>query len=232
MINALGTFVVFILPTYLPMEYSILDSLLDVKKQKIEAFCEERLNAGRKAYEITEEMAEGLREIGRGYKEIYFDAELMVSGWNAKKLLQLLKQPLLQEELKEGVKEQRDKIGKIVIGTVKGDVHDIGKEIVGIMLSAEGFEVIDLGTEVEKSKYAEAVAETEADIVAMSALLTTTREYMAEVIQYFREEGLEVKVMVGGGAVSEDYAEKIGADAYGKDAVDAVGKAKELILIG
>ena len=214
------------------MEYSILDSLLDVKKQKIEAFCEERLNAGRKAYEITEEMAEGLKEIGRGYKEIYFDAELMVSGWNAKKLLQLLKQPLLQEELKEGVKEQRDKIGKIVIGTVKGDVHDIGKEIVGIMLSAEGFEVIDLGTEVEKSKYAETVAETEADIVAMSALLTTTREYMAEVIQYFREEGLEVKVMVGGGAVSEDYADEIGADAYGKDAVDAVMKAKELILIG
>ncbi len=111
-------------------------------------------------------------------------------------------------------------------------MHDIGKEIVSIMLSAEGFEVIDLGTEVEKSKYAEAVAETEADIVAMSALLTTTREYMAEVIQYFREEGLEVKIMVGGGAVSEDYADEIGADAYGKDAVDAVRKAKELILIG
>jgi len=214
------------------MEYSILDSLLDVKKQKIEAFCEERLNAGRKAYEITEEMTEGLREIGRGYKEIYFDAELMVSGWNAKKLLRLLKQQLLQE-LEEGVEEQQgDKIGTIVMGTVKGDVHDIGKEIVGIMLTAEGFEVIDLGTEVEKSKYAEVVAKTGADVVGMSALLTTTREYMAEVIQYFREEGLEVKVMVGGGAVSEDYADEIGADAYGKDAVDAVKKAKELILTG
>ncbi|MCD6455213.1 MAG: cobalamin-dependent protein [Methanophagales archaeon] len=213
------------------MKYSILDSLLDVKKQKIEAFREERLNAGWKAYEITREMTEGLKEIGRGYKEIYFDAELMVSGWNAKKLLQLLRQQLLQE-LEEGVEEQqRDKIGTIVMGTVKGDVHDIGKEIVGIMLTAEGFEVIDLGTEVEKSKYAEVVVETGADIVGMSALLTTTREYMAEVIQYFREEGLGVKVMVGGGAVSEDYAEEIGADAYGKDAVDAVRKAKELILI-
>jgi len=214
------------------MKYSILDSLLDVKKQKIEAFREERLNAGWKAYEITREMTEGLKEIGRGYKEIYFDAELMVSGWNAKKLLKLLRQQLLQE-LEEGIEEQqRDKIGTIVMGTVKGDVHDIGKEIVGIMLTAEGFEVIDLGTEVEKSKYAEVVAETGADIVGMSALLTTTREYMAEVIQYFREEGLEVKVMVGGGAVSEDYAEEIGADAYGKDAVDAVRKAKELILTG
>ena len=214
------------------MKYSILDSLLDVKKQKIEAFREERLNAGWKAYEITREMTEGLKEIGRGYKEIYFDAELMVSGWNAKKLLNLLRQQLLQE-LEEGIEEQqRDKIGTIVMGTVKGDVHDIGKEIVGIMLTAEGFEVIDLGTEVEKSKYAEVVAETRADIVGMSALLTTTREYMAEVIQYFREEGLEVKVMVGGGAVSEDYAEEIGADAYGKDAVDAVRKAKELILTG
>ena len=214
------------------MKYSILDSLLDVKKQKIEAFREERLNAGWKAYEITREMTEGLKEIGRGYKEIYFDAELMVSGWNAKKLLKLLRQQLLQE-LEEGIEEQqRDKIGTIVMGTVKGDVHDIGKEIVGIMLTAEGFEVIDLGTEVEKSKYAEVVVETGADIVGMSALLTTTREYMAEVIQYFREEGLEVKVMVGGGAVSEDYAEEIGADAYGKDAVDAVRKAKELILTG
>ena len=202
---------------------TIVDTLLDVKKKKIEAFCEEKLNNGMNAYAIIDELSEGLREIGRGYKEIYFDAELMVSGWNAKKALQILK-PLLQEEVKA-----EEKIGKVVIGTVKGDVHDIGKEIVTIMLASDGFEVIDLGTDVEKEAYAKSVQEAGADIIAMSALLTTTREYMAEVIQYFREGELEVKIMVGGSAVSEEYAMEIGADAYGKDAVDAVKKAKALI---
>ncbi|MGB7001190.1 MAG: cobalamin-dependent protein [Halobacteriota archaeon] len=202
---------------------TIVDTLLDVKKKKIEAFCDEKLNNGMNAYAIIDELSEGLREIGRGYKEIYFDAELMVSGWNAKKALQILK-PLLQEKVKA-----EEKIGKVVIGTVKGDVHDIGKEIVSIMLSSDGFEVIDLGTDVEKEAYAKSVQEAGADIIAMSALLTTTREYMAEVIQYFREGELEVKIMVGGSAVSEEYAMEIGADAYGKDAVDAVKKAKALI---
>jgi methanogenic corrinoid protein MtbC1 len=202
---------------------TIVDTLLDVRKKKIEAFCEEKLNNSMNAYEIIDELSGGLREIGRGYKEIYFDAELMVSGWNAKKALQILK-PLLQEEIKA-----EEKIGKVVIGTVKGDVHDIGKEIVSIMLSSDGFEVIDLGTDVKKEAYAKSVQEAGADIIAMSALLTTTREYMAEVIQFLREAELEVKIMVGGSAVSEEYAMEIGADAYGKDAVDAVKKAKALL---
>ncbi|MHC1600635.1 MAG: cobalamin-dependent protein [Candidatus Methanospirareceae archaeon] len=202
----------------------MVDALLDVTKKKIEAFCDERLNNGTDAYEIIDEMTEGLREIGEGYREIYFDAELMVSGWNAKKALEILK-PLLQEK-GEG---EEEKLGKVVIGTVKGDVHDIGKEIVAIMLSSEGFEVIDLGTDVDKEKYAAAVKETGADILALSALLTTTREYMAEVIEYLKRTGLKVKIMVGGGAVSADFANEIGTDAYGKDAVEAVKKAKELL---
>ncbi|RJS84889.1 cobalamin-binding protein [Methanophagales archaeon] len=199
----------------------ILNALLDVKKKKIELFCDERLNNGTEAYKIVDELTGGLREIGKGYKEIYFDAELMVAGWNAKKALEIVK-PLLQKDVE-------DRIGKIVIGTVKGDVHDIGKEIVTIMLSSEGFEVIDLGTNVSKERFADAVRDTGADIVGMSALLTTTREYMAEVINYFGAESLAVKIMVGGGAVTPEYAAEIGADCYGSDAVDAVRKAKELI---
>lgn len=207
------------------MKDTVVDALLDVTKTKIAAFCEERLNNGTNAYELIEEMSSGLREIGEGYRERYFDAELMVSGWNAKKALQILK-PLLQEQ---GKREPGDKRGKVVIGTVKGDVHDIGKEIVAIMLASEGFEVVDLGIDVDKETYAGVVKETGADILALSALLTTTRVYMAEVIAHFREAGLEVKIMVGGGAVSADYATEIGADAYGKDAVEAVSKAKELL---
>ena len=207
------------------MDHAIVDALLDVTKKKIEAFCEERLSGGTNPYELIDEITSGLREIGKGYKEIYFDAELMVSGWNAKKALQILK-PLLQEAAKVVVE---DKIGTVVLGTVKGDVHDIGKELVEIMLSSEGFDVIDLGTDVEKERYVAATRENGAEIIAMSALLTTTREYMAEVIDYCSAEGLEVKIMVGGGAVSEEYAAKIGADVYGKDAVDAVRKAKALL---
>jgi len=210
------------------MEGAIVDALLDVTKMKIEAFCEDRLNSGTNAYEILDDITRGLREIGEGYREIYFDAELMVSGWNAKKALEILK-PLLQEKEEGEGAGAKERSGKVVIGTVKGDVHDIGKEIVAIMLSSEGFEVIDLGTDVDKEKYADAVKETEADILALSALLTTTREYMAEVIEYFRRTGLEVKILVGGGAVSSSYANEIGADAYGKDAVEAVRKAKELL---
>jgi methanogenic corrinoid protein MtbC1 len=203
---------------------TVVDALLDVTKKRIEAFCEERLNNGMAAYKIIEELTQGLRAIGEGYRERYFDAELIVSGWNAKKALRMLK-PFLQGE----VKEVEKKLGKVVIGTVKGDVHDIGKEIVSIMLSSGGFEVIDLGIDVDKERYASAVKETGADILALSALLTTTRGYMAEVIEYFRRTGLEVKIMVGGGALSADYANEIGADAYGKDAVEAVKKAKELL---
>ncbi len=203
---------------------TVVDALLDVTKKSIETFCEERQNNGMAAYEIIEELTQGLRAIGEGYRERYFDAELIVSGWNAKKALRILK-PFLQGK----VKEVEKKLGKIVIGTVKGDVHDIGKEIVTIMLTSGGFEVIDLGIDVDKERYADVVKETGADILALSALLTTTRGYMAEVIEYFRSISLEVKIMVGGGALSADYATAIGADAYGKDAVEAVRKAKELL---
>ena len=203
---------------------TVVDALLDVTKKRIEMFCAERLNNGMTAYEIIDELTAGLREIGDGYRERYFDAELIVSGWNAKKALGILK-PFLQGTGKDVEK----KLGTVVIGTVKGDVHDIGKEIVSIMLTLGGFEVIDLGIDVDKERYASAVIETGADILALSALLTTTRDYMAEVIEHFRSIGLAIKIMVGGRAVSADYATAIGADAYGQDAVEAVRKAKELL---
>jgi len=203
----------------------IVDALLDTTKRRIEAFCEVRLNNGTSVYELIEELSRGLQKIGEGYGERYFDAELMVSGWNAKKALEILK-PLFHEWR---IGEAKGKLGKIVVGTVKGDVHDIGKEILIIMLSAAGFEVIDLGINVDKETFADVVKETGADILALSALLTTTREYMAEVTEYLRSSGLNVKIMVGGGAVNADYAAKIGADAYGRDAVEAVKKAKELL---
>ena len=121
--------------------------------------------------------------------------------------------------------------GKIVIGTVKGDLHDIGKNLVGIMLNGAGFDVIDLGKDVSPEKFVEKARETKADVIGMSALLTTTMPAMKQVIALLKEEGLDssVKTIVGGAPVTEDYAREIGADSYGFDAANAVECVRELV---
>ncbi len=121
--------------------------------------------------------------------------------------------------------------GKIVIGTVKGDLHDIGKNLVGIMLNGAGFEVIDLGKDVPPEKFVEAAHESGADVIGMSALLTTTMPAMREVVALLRERGLDasVKTLVGGAPVTEAYAKEIGADGYGFDAANAVECVKALV---
>ena len=121
--------------------------------------------------------------------------------------------------------------GKIVIGTVKGDLHDIGKNLVGIMLNGAGFEVIDLGKDVPPEKFVETARESNADVIGMSALLTTTMPAMKEVVSLLRERGLDssVKTLVGGAPVTEAYAKEIGADGYGFDAANAVERVKALV---
>lgn len=123
--------------------------------------------------------------------------------------------------------------GKVVIGTVRGDLHDIGKNLVSIMLRGAGFEVIDLGTGVTAQKFVDAVANHRPDILAMSALLTTTMHQMKVVIASLIEAGLrdQVNVLIGGAPVSRAFAAEIGADDYGRDATDAVEKARRLVLI-
>jgi 5-methyltetrahydrofolate--homocysteine methyltransferase len=121
--------------------------------------------------------------------------------------------------------------GKVVIGTVKGDLHDIGKNLVGIMLSGAGFEVIDLGKDVAPSRFVEAAKESGATVIGMSALLTTTMPAMKEVVALLKQEGLDgnVRTIVGGAPVDEEYAREIGADGYGFDAANAVERVKELL---
>jgi 5-methyltetrahydrofolate--homocysteine methyltransferase len=120
-------------------------------------------------------------------------------------------------------------VGTFVIGTVKGDIHDIGKNLVGMMLRGAGFKVIDLGVNTATQKFLDAIAEHQPEIVGMSALLTTTMGQMKINIDAFRAAGLNVKVMVGGAPVSVEYAERIGADAHGANATEAVEKALQLI---
>lgn len=131
------------------------------------------------------------------------------------------------------IKEGIPTIGKVVIGTVHGDLHDIGKNLVGIMLKGAGFDVIDLGRDVRAEKFIEAAVESDAGIIGMSALLTTTMPVMKKVIELARESGLyeRVKIIVGGAPLSNEYAEQIGAHAYCFDGVNAVDRVKEFLQV-
>jgi 5-methyltetrahydrofolate--homocysteine methyltransferase len=129
------------------------------------------------------------------------------------------------------IKDDIPTLGKIVIGTVRGDMHDLGKNLVGIMLKGAGFEVIDLGKDVAPEKFVETASTEKADLIGMSALLTTTMPVMQEVIQLLEENNLndDIKTIIGGAPVSKEYAEKIGADAFAFDASNSVLVAKELL---
>jgi 5-methyltetrahydrofolate--homocysteine methyltransferase len=120
-------------------------------------------------------------------------------------------------------------MGRVVLGTVKGDQHDIGKNLVGMMLEGAGFEVIDLGVDTLPEKFVEAAKEKKPEIVAMSALLTTTMIHMKTTIEALKAAGLNVKTMIGGATITQGFADEIKADAYGKDGAIAVERAKELL---
>jgi corrinoid protein of di/trimethylamine methyltransferase len=139
---------------------------------------------------------------------------------------------ILEEEISRTGRE-RQRIGKIVLGTVAGDLHDIGKKIVATLMSSHGFEVIDLGVNVDVDKFIDAIKREKPDIIGISSLLTITALEIPRIIQKLEETGLrdQVKVMAGGGAVTQEYVQKIGADGYGRDAEMAVRVARELLNI-
>ena len=169
---------------------------------------------------IIQSMREGLSTAGRKYEEgEYFLSELIMSGIMAQELSKMLR-PYLQSS-------SNQVLGKVVIGTVKGDLHDIGKNLVSIMLSSAGFEVIDLGVDVSKEKFIEAVEKENPNIVGMSCLLTIAMDEMKETLDGLAEAGLrkKVRVLVGGRPITLDFAREIGADGYGSDAIEAVDAA-------
>ena len=173
---------------------------------------------------LNEGCIAGMAEVGRLFEEgEYFVPEMLIAARAMKGAMAILK-PLLTAGEVGGA-------GKVIIGTVKGDLHDIGKNLVGLMLEGAGFQVIDLGSDVSAEKYVEATKEHSPDIVAMSALLTTTMVNMRGAINALEEAGLrgKVKIMIGGAPVTRQYAEEIGADAYCRDAVSAVGMARTLV---
>ena len=187
------------------------------------------LSEGIAPYEIIEKgLSEGMREVGRKYEEReYALPELMLAAEAFYTALKIL-EPELKKERRE-----RKTLGKVVIGVVQFDVHDIGKTIVRTMLEASGFECVDLGRDVPTEDFVQTVRDERPDILGLSALMTTTMPEQQRVIDALKEAGLRdsVKVMVGGAPVSREWAERIGADGYGEDAIDAVVEAKKLLGI-
>ena len=173
---------------------------------------------------LTKALVEGMRIVGVDFRDgILFVPEVLMSA-NAMKAGMVLLRPLLAET-------GAPKVGKMVIGTVKGDIHDIGKYLVCMMMEGAGFEVIDLGINNAVEKYLEAIEEHKPDILGMSALLTTTMPYMKVVIDTLKEKGMrnDYLVLVGGAPLNEAFAEAVGADAYCRDAAVAVETAKALL---
>ncbi|RLI25565.1 cobalamin-binding protein [Candidatus Bathyarchaeota archaeon] len=194
------------------------DAIVNLDYEGIRDVAREAIEAGLSPYEaIMEGMAKGMDIVGQKYEQgEYFLAELIMAGETMKEGLSVLEPYMKKGEIKH--------IGKVVIGTVEGDLHDIGKNIVITLLTASGFEVVDLGVDVSAEKFVEAVRKHKPDIVAMSALLTTTMVNMEKVVKALEEAGLrdKVKIIVGGAPLTEEFAKQIGADAYGRDAVVGV----------
>jgi corrinoid protein of di/trimethylamine methyltransferase len=175
---------------------------------------------------IENGLAKGLREVGRRFEcgEMFL-MQLILSGEAMKTGVKIMRPEMLRQE------KQLKVSGSFFIGTVEGDIHDIGKSIVAAMLTAEGFDVIDGGVDIPDKVFVNKTRELKPQIIGLSALMTTTRTKQKDVIDALKQAGLRnaVKVMVGGATVTPEWAQQIGADAYGEDAIDAPKKARQLL---
>ena len=211
------------------LSQKLFDAIVDGQAQVAEALVQEQLKAGADPVAIiSETMISAMDEVGKLFQEEeFFVPELLLAGRAMKAAMEPLR-PLLAAAGAEPA-------GVVVVGTVKGDLHDIGKNLVVSMLEGASFKVVDLGADVWPEKFVEAVREYHPQIVCLSALLTTTMTAMKTTIEAIKSAGLrsDVKILVGGAPISEAYATDIGADGYGATATDAVALARRQVgLIG
>lgn len=194
------------------------------KRKDAKAITEQALSESVSPQAVLEALKNGMDDVGRRFKanEI-FVPEVLVAARAMKTSMELL-EPVLAAS---GIKAEF----RVVIGTVEGDLHDIGKNLVAMMLKGSGFEVIDLGTNVSPAAFAEAVKTHNAQLVGLSALLTTTMPAMRSTVETLKAAGLTVKIMVGGAPITEAFAREIGADGYSADAASAVELARNLVEV-
>lgn len=205
----------------------IVKSIIDLNDKEVKELVNEAIKAGINPLEIVEEgLSRGLREVGLLYESgRYYIPHLMIAAEIFKENINELRPFLISEKIKNKI------IGKVLIGTVKGDLHDLGKNLVAMMLSINGFEVIDLGKDVPAKLFIEKIKEHNPDIVCLSALMSTTMLEQKNIIKEIETSGLrnKVKIIVGGAPVTKKLAEEIGADGYAENAIEAVRIIKELL---
>ena len=202
----------------------VYNAVIEGKVEDAAAGVEQGLNEG---IPVDDLLKKGLLSAMDLVGERFGEGEIFIPQviWSAKAMQAGM--DLLRPHFTEG---QQQKSARIIIGTAQGDIHDIGKNLVGMMLEGAGFEVVDLGVDIEPEQFVEKAVEEKADIIAVSALLTTTMMSMAEVVSLKNEKALSsLKVIIGGAPLSLNFCKEIGADAYGVDAMDAVAKVKELM---
>lgn len=206
----------------------LYDAILNGDAKIAHSLAEQALKDGADPIKMVDEfMIPAMNEVGRRFESNeYFVPELLISARAMKGALNLVR-PLL---VARGAKP----LGKVAVGTVKGDLHDIGKNLVAALLEGGGFEVIDLGVNVAPEKFIAAVNEKGAHIIALSALLTTTMPAMKTTLEALKQAGVreKVKVLIGGAPITQKYADEIGADGYSENAVGAVGVARQSLGIG
>ena len=204
---------------------AIAEALIAGKADQVKQLVQAAVDEGAPVKKVLDEgLIAGMNEVGRRFKaNEFYVPEVLIAARAMHYGMEVL-QPRLEAE---GV----ESVAKAAIGTVKGDLHDIGKNLVTMMLKGAGFDVVDLGVDVPVEKFVE-TAKGDVQILCLSALLTTTMPQMPKVIEALKEAGIEnVKVMIGGAPVTQKYADEIGADGYASDAASAVDKAKELLAL-
>ena len=203
------------------MSQELIHAITEMQEEEALKIAQKLLDDGVDPLDILDDCRAAMEVIGERFEcGEAFIPELMLAGEMLTQISEVIK-PHIQQEAASA------KLGKIVLGTVQGDIHDIAKDIVGFMLDLNGFEVTDLGVDVPPAKFVEAVKKTGATIVGLSGFLTLAYEPMKATVAALKEAGLDVKVMIGGGQVDEQIRQYTGADAYGKDAMAAVALAKQ-----
>lgn len=206
---------------------SMSKSIIEGENEDAKVLAQQALDTGIKPLDaINQGFIVGMNHVGEQFSlGQLFIPDLVISGEAMKAALSILE----PEMVKRGT--EREVFGKVVLATIQGDIHDIGKTLVGIMLSANGFQVFDMGVDVPMDEMVQKVRDVDADIVAVSALLTTTMINQKTLIEKLDEAGLrsKIKILVGGAPVNQDWADEIGADGYSKDAIGAVTVAKHVL---
>jgi 5-methyltetrahydrofolate--homocysteine methyltransferase len=211
------------------MAHELVGAMAGMKEKEALGIVDELLEKGEDPARILDLSSEAMQVVGERYQEgTYFLPELIMAGEMLRKIGEVLKPKLAAQ------KTQTTKLGTVVLGTVRGDIHDIGKDIVGFMLEVNGFEVHDLGIDVAEEAFVSAVKEHQPQVLALSGFLSVAFDSMKSTIEAVDEAGLkdDLKVIIGGGQMDDTVRRYTGADAYGDDAMAAVAFAKETVGVG